>query len=109
MADDKRPLSDEERRAAMVEADRQRSAERARANRRSRLIWIGVIWILFVVPGLVFTWVLLGWLLGLLITAGIVWATWDYWRRGEMVAAMEGVHRAGVFFTGIFTRGDRDG
>jgi len=93
-------------RAELAEAERRRLLAVAARTRRTRLAWIVGIWIVAVGPLLVAVWFLMGWIVGLLFLVAVGWATWDYYRRGGMVEAIESAQRAGQYLPGMFERDD---
>ena len=97
----------EERIAALAEADRRRLETAARRERRRRLGWLVGAWALFVVPGLVMSWFLLGWVVTPLFAAALAWTSWDYYKRGGMAEAVDSSARIGGYLPGMFTKQDR--
>ncbi|NNF69847.1 MAG: hypothetical protein HKN01_08765 [Acidimicrobiia bacterium] len=73
-------------------------------TRRQRLIILGIVWV-FGVPFSVALWLLLGWI-GVALILAMVWTSWDYYRRGEMVESMDGIGKLGGYLTDAF--GDDD-
>ena len=103
---DPQPGDAARRRAEVAEAERRRLLAVAARTRRTRLAWIVGVWIVAVGPLLVAVWFLMGWIVGLLFFVAVGWATWDYYRRGGMVAAVESAQRAGRYLPGVFERDD---
>ncbi len=102
-----RPPTRDERIAAMAEGDRRRREQRVRRERRRRVTWLVVMWVAFVVPGLVMTWFILGWIMAIVFAVLLGWTSWDYYQRGGMVDAIESSQRAGAWLPSMFTRDDR--
>ena len=51
-------------------------------RKRTRAVDLILLWIIFCVPSLVGIWFWIGWY-SLLVLAGLLWATWNYYRKGE--------------------------
>ena len=84
-----------------------RPHEEKPTSRRVRLVYIILAWI--PVGGMLYAmWFLMGWwFLSLVVPA--VWATWDYWRKGEMFEAVDGISREGAFVPEAFREDKRSG
>lgn len=77
------------------------------ASKRTRLVWIVLGWILGV-PFIVAMWLMLGWV-SLILLAGMVWGTWDYYRKGDMFGAVDGIGREGALVPEAFREDNRAG
>jgi hypothetical protein len=52
-------------------------------SKRTRVVRLIVAWV-FGVPFMIVMWAWLGWF-SLILLAGMLWLSWDYYRRGEVV------------------------
>ena len=69
-------------------------------TRKQRLVILGIIW-MFGIPFAIALWLLMRWI-GVLLILAMIWTSWDYYRRGEMVESMDGIGRLGGFLTDAF-------
>jgi hypothetical protein len=70
------------------------------SERRKRVLWILAAWVV-ALPFLAAFWYWFGWFF-FVILAGMIWATWDYYRKGGMIEAVEGIEREGVLLPNAF-------
>lgn len=69
------------------------------ASRRARVVRLVLAWIIGI-PLTIVMWLWFSWV-SLIILAGMVWASWDYYRKGDMTGSVDrglkGVFRGEAF------------
>ena len=75
-------------------------------SKRTRIVRLVIAWIVGV-PFVVWMFFWISWFT-LPILAGMIWITWDYYRKGEMMTALEATQREAGFLTDGLDR-DLDG
>lgn len=76
-------------------------------TKRQRVVRLIIFWA-FGVPFMIVMWAWFGWF-ALFVLAGMLYLTWDYYRKGEMLTAIEASQREGLFLPGAFDEDDRPG
>lgn len=72
----------------------------ATTSKRTRLILVAVAWLVGI-PGSIWLWNWFGWF-SLVLIAGIVWVTVDYYRKGDFLGPIERTQREGTFLPDAF-------
>ena len=69
-------------------------------TKRQRVVRLIIFWA-FGIPFMIVMWAWFKWF-ALVLLAGMLYLTWDYYRKGEMLSAVEASQREGLFLPKAF-------